>query len=254
MQDRAALVAAMLEATKLAGDRILAVSAGALNPERKSDESPVTAADRAADAAIVEILSAKAPGIPIVSEENAASIAVGPPPGPYFLVDPLDGTRGFIEGSDEYTVNIALIEDGVPVLGTILVPRWRELTWVSADGRAMTSLRGGKPVAITARHAPADGMIAVTSRTTAGGKTAAYLSGFTISRRLLASSSLKFCQIASGLADIYPRFGPTHEWDIAAGDAILRAAGGSVRTPDGAAMGYGKPRWRNGAFVARGRV
>ena len=252
MQDRAALVAAMLEATQLAGDRILAVSAGALNLERKPDESPVTAADRAADAAITEILSAKAPGIPIVSEENAASIAGGPPPGPYFLVDPLDGTRGFIEGSDEYTVNIALIEGGVPTLGTILVPRWRELCWVSADGKAMTS-RADKPVAIEARTAPAEGLIAVTSRTTAGGKTAAYLSGFTITRRLLASSSLKFCQIASGLADIYPRFGPTHEWDIAAGDAILRAAGGSVCTPDGAAMGYGKPGWRNGAFVARGR-
>lgn len=253
MQDRAALVAAMLEATKLAGDRILAVSAGALNPERKSDESPVTAADRAADAAITEILAAKAPGIPIVSEENAASIAVGPPPGPYFLVDPLDGTRGFIEGSDEYTVNIALIEDGVPALGAILVPRWRELTWVSADGKAMTSC-GAEPVVIEARAPPADGSVAVTSRTTAGGKTAAYLSRFTVSRRLVASSSLKFCQIANGQADIYPRFGQTHEWDIAAGDAILRAAGGSVRTPDGAAMGYGKPGWLNGAFVARGRT
>ena len=252
MQDRAALVAAMLEATMMAGNRILAVSADALNLERKSDESPVTAADRAADAAITEILSTKAPGIPVVSEEDAAFIARGAPQGPYFLVDPLDGTRGFIEGSDEYTVNIALIEGGVPTFGTILVPRWHELYWVSADGKAMTS-RGDKPVAIEARTAPAEGLIAVTSRTTAGGKTAAYLSGFTITRRLLASSSLKFCQIASGLADIYPRFGPTHEWDIAAGDAILRAAGGSVCTPDGAAMGYGKPGWRNGAFVARGR-
>ena len=252
MQDRAALVAAMLEATALAGDRILAVAAGALAPESKADLSPVTAADRAADAAIAAILGARAPGIPIVSEENPAAIAAGPPPGPFFLVDPLDGTRGFIEGSDEFTVNIALIEDGVPTLGVILVPRWRELYWVSADGKAMMQ-RGDTPVPIAARHPPTEGLTAVVSRTTAGGKTQAYLAGLSVTRKLTASSSLKFAQVASGLADIYPRFAPTSEWDTAAGDAILRAAGGSVRTIDGAPLAYGKPGWLNGTFIARGK-
>lgn len=251
MQDRAALVLAMLEAALTAGDRILAVSADALATTRKADLSPVTVADRAADAAITEILSAKAPGIAIVSEENTASHAAAPA-GPFFLIDPLDGTRGFIEGSDEFTVNIALLEAGAPTLGVILVPRWRELYWVGADGRAMMQ-RGGEPVEIAARAAPEDGLVAVVSRTSAQAETAAYLATLTIARELTASSSLKFCQLACGLADVYPRFGPTSEWDTAAGDAILRAAGGSVRTPGGAPLAYGKPNWLNGPFIARGR-
>ena len=253
MQDRAAIVVAMLEAAVTAGDRILAVSADALGTEHKADKSPVTLADKAADTVITEILGAKAPGIPIVSEENAASIAGAPPEASYFLIDPLDGTRGFIEGSDEFTVNVALIESGVPTLGVILVPRWRELYWVSADGQAMMQ-RGAKPVAISARVAPADGLVALVSRNSRNAETEAFLAGHKISRELPASSSLKFCQVACGLADVYPRFAPTCEWDTAAGDAILRAAGGSVRTPDGAALAYGKPGWLNGVFVARGRL
>ena len=252
MQDRASIVIAMLEAAVTAGDRILAVQADALATEQKSDLSPVTAADRAADAAILEILGAKVSGIPIISEEAPASHGAAPA-GPYFIADPLDGTRGFIAGSDEYTVNIALIEAGAPTLGVILVPRWRELYWVSADGKAMT-MREGQAVAIEARMAPADGQVAVVSRTSRNADTEAFLATLTIARTLEASSSLKFCQLASGLADVYPRFAPTHEWDTAAGDAILRAAGGSVRTPDGALLRYGKPGWLNGAFVARGRI
>ena len=252
MQDRAALVIAMLEAAVTAGDRILAVSADALGTERKADASPVTLADKAADTAIAEILGAKAPGIPVVSEENAVSIAGGPPADRYFLIDPLDGTRGFITGSDEFTVNIALIEAGAPTLGVILVPRWRELYWVSARGKAMME-RGGAPVEISARAPPDDGLVAVVSRTSRNAETEAFLAGFNVARELTASSSLKFCQVACGLADVYPRFAPTCEWDTAAGDAILRAAGGSVRTPDGAALRYGKPGWLNGPFVARGK-
>ena len=251
MLDRATLIVAMLEAAVTAGDRILAVSANALGTEHKADRSPVTLADKAADVAITEILAARAPGIPIVSEENTASHATAPA-GPYFLVDPLDGTRGFIEGSDEFTVNIALIETGAPTLGVILVPRWRELYWVSADGKAMME-RGGAPVTIEARAPPADGLVAVVSRSHRTAETDAFLAGLPIARQFTASSSLKFCQVACGLADVYARFGPTSEWDTAAGDAILRAAGGSVRTVDGAALAYGKARWLNGAFVARGR-
>ncbi len=241
----------MLEAAVTAGDRILAVAVDALGAEIKPDFSPVTAADRAADAAIAEILAAKAPGIPIVSEENEAAKGAAPE-GPFFLCDPLDGTRGFIEGSDEYTVNVALIENGVPTLGVILVPRWGELYWVSAEGKAMTS-RDGQPVVIEAREPPPEGSVAVVSRTNRTPDTDAYLAAHSISRTVEASSSLKFCQVASGLADAYPRFAPTSEWDTAAGDAILRAAGGSVRTPDGAPLIYGKPNWLNGAFVARGK-
>ena len=241
----------MLEAAQMAGDRILAVSAGALATERKADQSPVTAADKAADAAITATLGASAPGIPIVSEENTASHAAAPT-GPYFIVDPLDGTRGFIEGSDEFTVNIALIENRAPTLGVVLVPRWRELYWVGEDGKAMMR-RGGEPVVISARAPPGDGLVAVVSRSHRTAETDAFLATLPIARQLTASSSLKFCQVARGLADVYPRFGATCEWDTAAGDAILRAAGGSVRTPDGAVLDYGKPRWLNGAFVARGR-
>ena len=241
----------MLEAAVTAGDRILAVSVDALGAETKPDFSPVTLADRAADAAIAEILGAKVPGILIVSEENEA--AKGPPPeGAFFLCDPLDGTRGFIEGSDEYTVNIALIEDGAPTLGVILVPRWGELYWVSAEGKAMTS-RDGHPVVIETRVPPPEGLVALVSRTNRSAETDAFLAGEAISHTVEASSSLKFCQVASGLADVYPRFAPTSEWDTAAGDAILRAAGGSVRRPDGALLAYGKPGWLNGAFVARGK-
>ncbi len=251
MQDRASIVVAMLEAAVTAGDRILEVSSNALGTETKPDLSPVTIADRAADAAIMEILSAKVPGIPIVSEENEA--AQGPAPaGPFFLIDPLDGTRGFIEGSDEYTVNVALIEGGVPTLGVILVPRWAELYWVSAEGKAMTS-RDGHPAVIEAREPPPEGLVALVSRTNRTPETDAFLATHSIAHTVEASSSLKFAQVASALADVYPRFAPTSEWDTAAGDAILRAAGGSVRTPDGTPLLYGKPGWLNGAFIARGK-
>ena len=252
MQDRAAIVVAMIEAALTAGDRILAVSAGALGTEQKADKSPVTAADKAADLAITELLRAKTPGIAIVSEENTASHAVAPA-GPYFLIDPLDGTRGFIEGSDEFTVNIALVENGAPTLGVVLVPRWRELYWVSADGKAMMQ-RDGAPVEVSTRKVPDEGQVALVSRTTRNAETAAFLKGEHVAHERPASSSLKFCHIACGLADVYPRFAPTSEWDTAAGDAILRAAGGSVRTPDGKPLAYGKPGWRNSAFVARGRT
>jgi 3'(2'), 5'-bisphosphate nucleotidase len=252
MQDRTEIVRAMLEAALTAGDRILAVSNEALATERKADLSPVTAADRAADKAITDILGEKLPAIPIISEENTASHAQAPA-GPYFLVDPLDGTRGFVEGSDEFTVNIGLIENGQPTLGVVLVPRWRELYWVTEDGRAMRQRGDVEPAAISARPPPNEGLVAIVSRTSAKAETAAFLATLTIARELTASSSLKFCQLASGFADIYPRFGPTCEWDTAAGDAILRAAGGTIRTPDGALLAYGKPKWLNGSFIARGR-
>lgn len=252
MQDRATIVSAMLEAASTAGTSILAVSADALATERKADLSPVTVADRAADKAITDILGARLPGIAIVSEENTASHAQAPTE-PYFLVDPLDGTRGFVAGSDEFTVNIGLIENGVPTLGVVLVPRWRELYWVAADGRAMSRKGDGEPVAIAARAAPADGLVAIVSHSHRTAETDAYLATQPIARQTSAASSLKFCRLACGLADIYPRFGVTCEWDTAAGDAILRAAGGSIRDLTGAPLAYGKPNWLNGAFVARGR-
>lgn len=252
MQDRATIVAAMLEAATLAGARILEVARGDLGTCLKADASPVTLADRAAEAAIAQVMGNAVPGIPIVSEENAVSQA-SVPTGPYFLSDPLDGTRGFVEGGDEYTVNIALIEAGVPTLGVILVPPTGELYWVSADGAAMAR-RGGTAKVIRTRPAPAEGLAAIVSRTNGVDQAAAFLRKLKIAKSVSASSSLKFCRIAEGVADIYPRFGPTSEWDTAAGDAILRAAGGSVRDQDGAPLGYGKPRWLNGPFVARGQT
>jgi 3'(2'), 5'-bisphosphate nucleotidase len=241
----------MVESALAAGDRILAVSGDQMAVRAKDDGSPVTAADAAADKAIHVVLEAKAPGIPIVSEESEAS-SLPAPKGSYFLIDPLDGTRAFVRGSDEFTVNIALIEEGKPTLGVILVPRWRELYWVNAEGEAMAE-RGKGPARIEARAAPTEGLVAVVSRTNRTSETEAFLASQPIARESTASSSLKFCQIASGLADIYPRFGPTCEWDTAAGDAILRAAGGSVTTPEGAPLTYGKPKFLNGPFIARGK-
>ncbi len=179
----------------------------------------------------------------------------------FFLVDPLDGTKEFIGHRDEFTVNIALIENGEPVMGVVLAPARRELFWgdvrAQRAGHIDAEPDGTMPMlgaALRARAAPPGGLVAVASRSHRSPETDAYLANYPVSEFRSIGSSLKFCLVAAGQADIYPRLGPTMEWDTAAGQAVLVAAGGSVTTLEGEPFRYGKPGFRNGYFVARGRT
>ena len=221
----------------------------------KPDGSPVTVADHAAEAIILKGLPRLSPRVPIVSEERASA---GDTPdisgGHFWLVDPLDGTREFLDRNGEFTVNIALIENGRPVLGAVYAPVLSTL-YLGRVGEAAWRAKGGRSeTTISARRPPKDGLTVVASRSH-GDRNAlsAYLHGRAVAAERQAGSSLKFCLLAEGSADLYPRFGRTMEWDTAAGDAILRAAGGSVETPDGAPLDYGKPGLDNSAFIAFGR-
>jgi 3'(2'), 5'-bisphosphate nucleotidase len=212
----------------------------------KPDQSPVTAADEAAEAVIIEGISRLCPGLAIVSEEAAGLAAPGHLGERFFLVDPLDGTREFVAGHDEFTVNIALIADGQPVLGVIAAPA-RGLIWRAAGGSAeRLRMTGGAPAAaaqeratITPRPWPGGRPVAAVSRSHCDPRTEGFLARIGPVERLAAGSSLKLCWIAEGSADVYPRLGPTREWDIAAGHAIVTAAGGKVATPDGGELRYG---------------
>ncbi len=236
-----------------AGDAILEALKGDLDVRAKSDASPVTAADEAADAIIVDALKELTPDIPVVTEERTDSWTLrGGPEATFWLVDPLDGTRELVAGRDEYTVNIALIEDRMPVLGVVHTPAAGETHFGWGRGQAFRQ-RDGKPdEAISVRRPPAGSLIAVASRSHRDAQTDTFLREQGITETRAIGSSLKFCIIAAAEADIYPRFGRTMEWDTAAGHAVLRAAGGSVATLDGAELRYGKPGLENPAFIARG--
>ena len=252
---RAKLVEALVALAEQAGAAIMPHFRSDIAVEKKADASPVTAADRDADQVILAGLAQLTPDIPAVTEEE---VAEGRIPdisgGRFWLVDPLDGTKEFIGGRDEFTVNIALIERGRPVLGVVGAPALGVLYAASGPGAATRRERGGAPVPIRARPAPAEGLSVLMSRLHGSRPDLdSYLASFPIKERLAAGSSLKFCWLAEGRADLYPRFGPTNEWDTAAGHAVLAAAGGSVRTLDGAELGYGKPAFRNPNFIARGR-
>jgi 3'(2'), 5'-bisphosphate nucleotidase len=218
----------------------------------KGDGSPLTEADLAAHDAILAGLAEACPGIPVISEEDATRAEV-PPDGPFILVDPLDGTREFLSGSGDFTVNIALVEDGVPVAGVVYAPALGRL-WRGAVGAGATLHEAGAARPIAARTPQAGGLVAVASRSHRDAETDAFLAGLPIAGLRSVGSSLKFCLVAEGEADLYPRFGPTMEWDTAAGQAVLEAAGGRVLTPSGQPFRYGKAgaAWRNGAFVAWG--
>ncbi|MFQ5775298.1 MAG: 3'(2'),5'-bisphosphate nucleotidase CysQ [Kiloniellaceae bacterium] len=257
--DREALLAVLRLIAERAGKAILAyyVEAGRIEVRRKADASPVTDADDAAEALILEALSALTPNIPAVSEE---AMETGPAPdvsgGRFWLVDPLDGTREFLSRNGEFTVNIALIEDGRPVAGVVHAPALA-MTWAGAGpGSATFSETDRAPMPIAARAMPAEGAVVVASRRHgSGGELDRFLAGYKVKERLRAGSSIKFCLVASGRADLYPRFGRTMEWDTAAGHAVLAAAGGSVvRADDGAPLTYAKPGFENPHFIARGKV
>jgi 3'(2'), 5'-bisphosphate nucleotidase len=220
----------------------------------KADESPVTEADRAGEALILKALAARFPDIPVISEEDASEFGTPDAIGPrFFLVDPLDGTKAFVRGDPHFTVNIGLIENGRPVAGAVSAPPSGE-TWWTQGGQALKRLKGVAAHPVAARPWPQGAAIALISHTmkpeTADKLAAEY--GFDLREPM--DSSIKLCRIAEGEADIYPRHGPTMEWDTAAGHAVLEAAGGRLTTPEGQPFVYGKAHesFRNGWFVARG--
>ena len=218
----------------------------------KADSSPVTEADEAGEAVILAALRLLTPEVPIVAEE---AVSRGELPnvgdGPFWLVDPLDGTKEFISRNGEFTVNIGLIEHREPILGVVLAPA-RGLAWWGAAGIGASRREGDTVRPIRVRARPGQGAVAVASRSHRDAETDAWLQGEGIEDTMSAGSSLKFCLVAEGKADVYPRFGPTMEWDTAAGDAVLRAAGGAVVTTAGAPFLYVKPAFRNPGFIARG--
>jgi 3'(2'), 5'-bisphosphate nucleotidase len=220
----------------------------------KADKSPVTAADVAAELVILAALRDLTPDIPVIAEEDAqASGLPAQAPDRFWLVDPLDGTKEFIARNGEFTVNIALVERGAPVLGVVHLPALDE-TYRGHDAIAERSRNGAAFTAIAARRVPEEGAVMTISRTHAAKELVkAEELGERVQSTIAAGSSLKFCRLAEGVADLYPRLGPTMEWDTAAGHAILNAAGGSVCTFDGAALQYAKAGFRNPHFIARGR-
>jgi 3'(2'), 5'-bisphosphate nucleotidase len=229
-----------------------------LAARRKSDDTPVTDADEASEALILEGLARLTPSIPIVSEEQVASghapFTVDAIPECFWLVDPLDGTREFVARNGQFSINIGLVVARCAVAGVLHAPV-DGLSWTaSGPGRARRIASDGTVQAIAARAEPADGAVVVTSRNHGDGDAlAAYLSDRHVARHLLVGSARKFAMVASGDADLYPRFGPTSEWDSCAGQAILEAAGGHVRTLAGHRLIYGKPGFRNPDFTAWGR-
>jgi 3'(2'), 5'-bisphosphate nucleotidase len=260
MSDPATLLPRFVAIAAAAGTRIVEIRERPHDVTAKSDGSPLTEADLAAEAIIAEALAREAAGIPVISEEDATR-AVPPAGAAFILVDPLDGTREFLGPTGEFTVNIALVAGGRPVAGVVYAPALGRI-WQGAHGlgaQAGVLPAGGDPAAIAwrpirARARPAAAMTAVASRSHLDPETKAFLAALPIAEHRSIGSSLKFCLVAEGEADVYPRLGPTMEWDTAAGQAVLEAAGGRVTRPDGAAFPYGKAAegWRNGPFVAWG--
>ena len=220
----------------------------------KADKSPVTEADRRAERLILEGLEARFPGVPVISEEDASEFGTPERIGPrFFLVDPLDGTKAFVRGDSHFTVNIALIEHGRPIAGAVVAPATSEL-WRTSEAGVLKRHGDGPAVLVRARPWPEGEALALVSHTMNTEAAEALAAKYGYHRSEAMDSSVKFCRIAEGVADIYPRQGPTMEWDTAAGHAVLAAAGGSVETPDGSPFLYGKADkgFLNGWFVARG--
>ena len=258
--DREMLLEGLAEAAITAGAAIMAIYDSDFAVETKADSSPVTAADGAAEAVILEALARLAPGVPVVAEEEVSAGRIPNTEGDFFLVDPLDGTQEFASDHGDCTANIARVGDHAPTLGVVFAPVERRL-YVGdvARGEAWSATVDehgaiGPRAPLRIRTAPSEGLAAVASRSHNSPATEAYLDHFQVASRISRGSSLKLCMVACGEADLYPRLAPTMEWDTAAGDAVLRAAGGTVSGPDGAPMRYGKPRFFNPGFVAAGDV
>ncbi|TXL73775.1 3'(2'),5'-bisphosphate nucleotidase CysQ [Vineibacter terrae] len=252
----AVLLPPLSDLARDAGAAIMEIYARAdLGERAKPDQSPVTDADHAAEAVILAGLQRLTPDVPVVAEEEVAAGRVPVVAGrPFWLVDPLDGTKEFLRRNGEFTVNIALVEHGRLLAGVVLAPASGRL-WRGGGGIAEEVAADGAARRIQVRPVPAAGATVYTSRT--HGKYSdldiwLQRQQVKVGERKIAGSSLKFCLIAAGEADLYPRFGPTSEWDTAAGQAVLEAAGGSVRREDGTVLDYGKPGFKNPWFIARG--
>jgi 3'(2'), 5'-bisphosphate nucleotidase len=250
--DLLALAAALAEK---AAHAINAVRAAGFAVERKSDRSPVTEADRIAEALIVEGLRAAVPDIPVIAEEEIeAGTAPSAPGRRFWLVDPLDGTREFAAGRDNFTVNIGLIEDGRAVLGAVAVPATGEVFWGRLGAGAFRRDAAGTR-AIAVRAVPEEGITVMGSHHYQDDpRMDRFLAGRRVAKVVNIGSAEKFCRVAEGGADLYPRFGRTMEWDTAGPQAVVEAAGGSIRLLDGGGtLTYGKPGWANPGFVCEGR-
>jgi 3'(2'), 5'-bisphosphate nucleotidase len=220
----------------------------------KPDLSTVSEADTASEGILLDGLARLLPGLPVVSEE-----AGGDPAADFVLVDPLDGTRELLAGRDEFTINLAIVGDRRPLLGIVCAPAlgllWRGAIGTGAERLALlpgAEVAGASRAAIRTRRRPADCLIAAVSRSHLDAATDAFVAQLVNATRLVCGSALKFCRVAEGAADLYPRLSPTSEWDVAAGHALLAAAGGAVTTPDGTPLIYGRPGLRIPAFIAWG--
>ncbi len=254
MTDLSSAGSILADIVETASAEILPLWRGVFSSSRKDDDSPVTEADHRAEAVILKALAQAFPDIPVISEEDAAAYGTPSAIGPrFFLVDPLDGTKAFVRGDEHFTVNIGLIEHGVPVAGAVAAPV-QGRTWFTTAHGAVRRPFGGESEPVRVRPWREGEALALISHTMKSEALHALQAEYGFAHSLAMDSSIKLCIIADGQADLYARHGPTMEWDIAAGHAVLAAAGGTVRQPDGKPFVYGKADqgFRNGWFVARG--
>jgi 3'(2'), 5'-bisphosphate nucleotidase len=262
--DHRALTDALLAPVFEAGALVLRHSRTGVAVERKADASPVTAADREAEAILVAALARIAPAVPVLAEEAISAGHEPPAAATFFAVDPLDGTRDFVAGKPDFTINVGLVVEGRPVFGIVLVPARGEIYATLGVGQAGTAFvdpslpvpqrpaPDWRPIAV--RRWPVGGPVVVVSPWRPTADVDRWLGPYGVAERRLAGSSYKFCLLARGDADIYPQPGPTHEWDTAAGQAVLEAAGGTVLTRDGRPLAYGKrqQQFLNPPYIAWG--
>jgi 3'(2'), 5'-bisphosphate nucleotidase len=259
--DAVRLVEELTSIVSRAAAAILTVRQGSLAARAKADNSPVTAADEASESVILDGLARLMPGVAVVSEEAAGRAPADVPGAHFVLVDPLDGTRELVAGRDEFTVNVAIVVGGQPAIGLVAAPAegtiWRGIDGLGADrlmlapGAAASTAR--ERTQIHTRKA-SSALTALTSRSHLDADTAALIARLAPAEQIASGSSIKFCQLAEGHADIYPRLSQTCEWDVAAGHAVLSAAGGSVTTPEGTPLIYGNSarNFRVPGFIACG--
>jgi 3'(2'), 5'-bisphosphate nucleotidase len=243
------LIPVMRDLALQAGEAILAVyRRDDMDVRAKADASPVTEADEAANALIAAGLRAAFPDVPLITEEEAESHALRA--ATFLIVDPLDGTKEFIQKRGDFTVNIAYVKDGVPLRGVVYAPAQGRLFYTLADGTSVEEVAGeAKPIRVRTPDNAA--LMVVASKSHRDQATDDYIARYAVADMRSAGSSLKFCLVATGEADLYPRLGRTMEWDTAAGDAVLRGAGGlCVQASDHQPLGYGKPGWDNPHFIA----
>lgn len=256
-----ALAAAFADLTTCAGAIAMEVlAAPAIEARAKKDASPVCEADERIEAFLAQRLAELLPGVPIVAEEAAAAGAQFARAETFLLVDPLDGTREFLARSGEFTINIGLVVARTPRAGAVFAPA-RGRLWFAGARAFAADAQPGRPAPeraawrpLRVRALPVEGPMALVSRSHLDAETKAFLATHRVAATRDVGSSIKFCLLAEGAADLYPRFGPTMEWDTAAGDAVLRAAGGGVVDPSGRPLAYGKAEasYRNGPFIAFG--